>query len=63
MIDFSLPPSIAHRRELLAEHVARNVLREQARYYDEHEHEIPWDYINQMWQAIRDTGQGFRPGP
>jgi acyl-CoA dehydrogenase len=27
-----------------------------ARYYDEHEGEPPWDYINLIWPTIRDQG-------
>jgi acyl-CoA dehydrogenase len=29
-----------------------------SRYFDEHEHEIPWNYINFMHMAMRQTGAG-----
>lgn len=62
MIEFEMPQPIATRREIAGQ-VAQGVMRQQARYFDEHEHEIPWDYINLMWQAIQATGQAYRPGP
>jgi acyl-CoA dehydrogenase len=37
-------------------------MRPQARHYDEHEHEVPWDFINLMWDAVLKTGQSFRSG-
>ncbi len=62
MIEFQMPETIARQRELLQQHVAAGMMREQARYFDENEHDIPWDYINLMWQAGQMTGQSFRPG-
>ncbi|HSB89994.1 MAG TPA: acyl-CoA dehydrogenase family protein, partial [Anaerolineales bacterium] len=38
--------------------VAENMMRPVARYYDDHEHEIPWDYINFMHDANRQMGGG-----
>jgi hypothetical protein len=29
---------------------------------DEHEHEVPWDFINLMWDTALKTGQSFRSG-
>src|SRR5688500_15753821 len=37
-------------------------MREQARYYDEHEHEIPWAFVEVMWQRMLTTGESFRSG-
>ncbi|HET7088782.1 MAG TPA: acyl-CoA dehydrogenase family protein [Anaerolineae bacterium] len=59
MISFEIPESIAQEREQL-QATAAGMMREQARYYDEHEHEIPWDYINMMWQAARASGRSYR---
>ena len=33
-------------------------MRPHSRYFDEHEHEIPWDYINFMHQAMKTSGVG-----
>ncbi len=40
------------------ETVAVKMMRPVSRYFDEHEHEIPWDYINFMHMALRQTGAG-----
>ena len=61
MIEFQMPESIARQRELVQE-VAAGMMRAQARRFDENEHDIPWDYINLMWQTGQMTGQSFRPG-
>lgn len=57
MIDFEMPEAIKQMRNLV-ETVAVNMMRPVSRYYDEHEHEIPWDYINFMHQATRSMGSG-----
>lgn len=57
MIDFEMPKPIAQMNNAL-ETVAVNMMRPHSRYFDEHEHEIPWDYINFMHQAMRATGAG-----
>ena len=41
----------------LIQTVAENMMRPVSRYFDEHEHEIPWDYINFMQMAMRATGR------
>jgi acyl-CoA dehydrogenase len=38
--------------------VAEEMMRPHSRYFDEHEHEIPWDYINFMHQVGRASGAG-----
>jgi acyl-CoA dehydrogenase len=57
MIDFEIPKPIAMANNAL-ETVAINMMRTKSRYFDEHEHEIPWDYINFMHMAMRQTGAG-----
>jgi acyl-CoA dehydrogenase len=61
MINFETPPEIDKRLEFVRR-VAREKMRPQARYYDEHEHEVPWDFINLMWDTALKTGQSFRSG-
>ena len=55
MISFEMPESIRKTRVLM-ETVAENMMRPVARYFDENEHEIPWDYINFMHQAMAQMG-------
>jgi acyl-CoA dehydrogenase len=57
MIEFEIPKPIAKQRYLLTT-VAEEMMRPHSRYFDEHEHEIPWDYINFMHQALRAVGAG-----
>ena len=57
MIDFETPKPIAQLNFALKT-VAENMMRPVSRYFDEHEHEIPWDYINFMQMAMRATGAG-----
>jgi acyl-CoA dehydrogenase len=55
MIDFETPKPIA-QIDTVVETVAVNMMRPVSRYYDENEHEIPWDYINFMHQAVKSIG-------
>jgi len=57
MISFEMPEKIQQTVTLLTT-VAENMMRPVARYYDEHEHEVPWDYINFMHDANRQMGGG-----
>ena len=57
MIEFETPKPIQMLNTAL-ETVAVNMMRPKSRYFDEHEHEIPWDYINFMHMAMRQTGAG-----
>ena len=57
MIEFEPPKPIAQQSYAL-QTVAENMMRPVSRYFDEHEHEIPWDYINFMHMAMRATGAG-----
>ena len=61
MISFDTPQAIEERLAFVRQ-VARDVMRENARRYDEHEHEIPWEFVNLMWDAALRTGQSFRSG-
>jgi len=57
MISFEMPESI-RKTAVLMETIADNMMRPVARYFDEHEHEIPWDYINFMHEAMKQMGVG-----
>jgi acyl-CoA dehydrogenase len=57
MIEFEMPKPIAKQRYFL-QTVAEEMMRPHSRYFDEHEHEIPWDYINFMHQALQAVGAG-----
>jgi len=57
MIEFEAPKPIAQQSFALKT-VAENMMRPFSRYFDENEHEIPWDYINFMQMAMRATGAG-----
>jgi acyl-CoA dehydrogenase len=61
VISFELPPEIQQRLEFVRR-VATDLMRGQARYYDEHEHEIPWAFVNAMWDRALATGESFRSG-
>ncbi len=57
MIEFEMPKPIAMTNNAL-QTVAENMMRPVSRRFDDHEHEIPWDYINFMHMAMRSTGAG-----
>ena len=57
MIDFETPKPIWMTNNALKT-VADNMMRPVSRYFDECEHEIPWDYITFMHMAMRQTGAG-----
>lgn len=57
MIEFETPKPIAQQQFVLKT-VAEEMMRPHSRYFDEHEHEIPWDYINFMHQAMKTSGVG-----
>jgi acyl-CoA dehydrogenase len=61
MISFEMPDEIKQQVDF-TESVARKMMRSNARYYDENEHQIPWDYVNLMWEASLKTGRSFRSG-
>ena len=55
MIDFETPKPIQQINNVV-ETVAVNIMRPVSRHFDEHEHEIPWDYINFMHTAVKSMG-------
>ena len=57
MIEFEMPKPIA-QQSIALEQVAESMMRRFSRHFDEHEHEIPWEYINFMHMAMRATGAG-----
>ena len=56
-IEFEIPIPIAQQQYVL-QTVADNMMRPHSRYFDENEHEIPWDYITFMHQAMKASGAG-----
>lgn len=56
MIDFEIPEHITAQLQMV-EMVASQVMRAKARYYDEHEHERPVEYINMMWPIVREQNK------
>ncbi len=57
MIEFEAPKPIANQTFVLKT-VAEEMMRSKSRYFDEHEHEIPYDYIEFMQTVKRATGAG-----
>lgn len=53
MIDFMLPDNIVPQLQM-TEAIAKQVMRPKARYYDEHEHQRPVEYITMMWPVMAD---------
>src|SRR5512147_2972011 len=56
-IEFESPKPIVQTQFVLKT-VAEEMMRAHSRYFDEHEHEIPWDYIEFMHNAMKATGVG-----
>jgi acyl-CoA dehydrogenase len=56
VINFEIPERITNELQL-AKMVAEQVMRPKSRYYDEHEHERPTEYINFMWPVLRDQNK------
>ncbi len=56
MIDFELPERIQNELSL-ARMVAEQVMRPNSRRYDEAEHERPVEYIDMMWQVLREQNK------
>ena len=53
MISFEIPENIKQQVQM-AEMVAAQVMRPKSRYYDEHEHERPVEFIEMMWPVVRE---------
>lgn len=56
-IEFEAPGPITQAQFVLKT-VAEEMMRSNSRYFDEHEHEIPWDYIEFMHTAMKAMGGG-----
>src|SRR5215212_2159828 len=54
-IEFEAPKPILQTQFMLKT-VAEEMMRPRSRYFDEHEHEIPWDYIEFMHMAMKASG-------
>lgn len=57
MISFDKSKAV-QQTEYLLKTVADNMMRPVSRYFDDNEHEIPWDYIEFMHGAMKQMGQG-----
>ena len=57
MIEFKQSSAIEGVQQM-THAVAEAMMRPISRQYDEHEHEKPWDFINQMWGASKGTSFG-----
>ncbi len=53
MIDLTIPDNVQAQVQM-TKMVAEQVMRPKARYYDEHEHERPTEYISVMWPVMAD---------
>ena len=51
MIDFEVPEFITNQLQLV-KMAAEQTMRPKSRYYDEHEGEIPVEFVNLMWQFM-----------
>ncbi|HUI89798.1 MAG TPA: acyl-CoA dehydrogenase family protein [Anaerolineales bacterium] len=56
-IEFESPKPIIQTQSVLKT-VAEEMMRSKSRYFDDHEHEIPWDYIEFMHTAMKAMGGG-----
>jgi acyl-CoA dehydrogenase len=57
MISFKIPEKI-EQSVVIMETIAENMMRPVSRHFDEHEHEIPWDYIEFMHSSQTARGGG-----
>jgi len=51
-IEFEAPKPITNAQVMLKT-VGEEMMRSKSRYFDEHEHEIPWDYVEFMHTAMK----------
>src|SRR5574338_244668 len=56
-IEFEAPKPVVQMQFVLKT-VAEEMMRAHSRHFDEHEHEIPWDYIEFMHTAMKSIGGG-----
>ena len=57
MISFEKSKAV-EQAEYLLKTVADNMMRPVSRHFDDNEHEIPWDFITFMHDALRAMGAG-----
>jgi acyl-CoA dehydrogenase len=60
MISFENSPRIKDQMEY-AESIARDMIRPQARFFDEHEHEEPWEFEKFIWNTARKKLESLDP--
>ena len=56
-IEFEAPKPITNAQYMLKT-VGEEMMRSKSRHFDEHEHDIPWDYIEFMHTAMKSMGVG-----
>ena len=56
MINFEIPEKINAQLQMV-DMVAAQVMRPHSRYYDEHEHELPKEYVTFMWPFTREQNK------
>ncbi|MBK9926784.1 MAG: acyl-CoA dehydrogenase family protein [Anaerolineales bacterium] len=61
-IEFEAPKPITQVQFMLKT-VGEEMMRSKSRYFDENEHEIPWDYIEFMHTAMKSLGVGSLAPP
>ncbi len=60
MISFENSPKIKEQTEY-AESIARDIIRPQARFFDENEHEEPWEFAKYIWNTARKKLESLDP--
>ena len=61
-IEFSVPVEVAQQTKL-AQMAAEQVMRRLSRYFDEHEHERPIEYIQFIWPFMQQIERSYLPRP
>ena len=61
-ISFDLNPGTLHGKEEMHE-IAVNHMRPWSRKYDVQEHDMPWEYVNPMWDRATGKGTKLDAGP
>lgn len=61
-IEFSVPVDVAQQTKL-AQMAAEQVMRRLSRYFDDHEHERPIEYIQFIWPFMQQIERSYLPRP
>ena len=61
-IEFSVPVDVAQQTKL-AQMAAEQVMRRLSRYFDDHEHERPLEYIQFIWPFMQQIERSYLPRP